>query len=86
MNIYEKTLYKFGVNRQIDKLIEEMGELTRALLKYKYNEINNVHEEFADVEVLLRQLRPVLNQNGDVDNWHKFKIERLEEMLNRAAS
>lgn len=85
MDIYEKTLHKFGVNRQIDKLIEEMGELTQALLKYKYNEINNVPEEFADVEVLFRQLKPLFNQNEEVDNWHKFKIEKLSDMLNRVA-
>lgn len=81
-DIYQKTLQKFGIDKQIDKLIEEMAELTVALMHYKEGRGNNVNEEFADVEIVMRQLRPVFNDNSEVDQFKKLKVERLVRYLN----
>lgn len=75
--VYEKAVIKFGVDTQIEKLIEEMGELQSALIRMKHNREHNVPEEFADVEIVMRQLRPVFNEGGEVDFWHGKKEERL---------
>ena len=56
----------FGKNNQIDKAIEEMAELTQALLKFRHaprplsgsitTRYNNVIEEIADVRIMTEQL------------------------------
>ena len=75
--IYNKVLIKYGTDRQIDKLIEEMAELTKALMKYKYGFENNVPEEFADVEFLLKQLKPVFNKEEIIDYWQGVKENKM---------
>jgi NTP pyrophosphatase (non-canonical NTP hydrolase) len=58
----EKIIDTYGEQAQIDIAIEEMSELTKALLKYrrtKGNDAivnNNVTEEMADVKIMLAQL------------------------------
>ena len=79
--LYNKVLIKYGTDRQIDKLIEEMAELTKALMKYKYGHENNVPEEFADVEFLLKQLKPFFNMGGEVDNWQGIKENKMQEIV-----
>lgn len=63
-NIYEMTLRKFGVDAQTDKLIEEMSELTTALMHKKYNRPANVREELADVLIVLVQIIIAYNEEG----------------------
>jgi len=82
MDIYEKAVMKFGIDRQVDKLIEESSELVTALLHKRHNREHNVYEEFADLEIMMEQLRPVFNGGGSVDFWKKEKLERLRLMLN----
>lgn len=77
-DIYAETLLKFGRDRQIDKLIEEMAELTKALLDYKYGLPHNVPEEIADVLIVLRQLIPLFQ---DVNEWEKIKLKNLQKLL-----
>lgn len=54
----------YGNENQIDKTIEEMAELTQALVKYKHcgGDIfkEKVIEEIADVEIMLEQLKYLL--------------------------
>ena len=73
-DIYAETLLKYGRDRQIDKLIEEMAELTQALLKYKHGEPHNVPEELADVQIVMRQLLPLFPENKE---WIENKLKKL---------
>ena len=79
--IYERALIKSGVDRQIDKLIEEMSEFAVALMHYKYGRENNVPQEFADVTTVMKQLRPIFNKYGDVDTWDDLTKKNLEKLL-----
>lgn len=73
MNIHQQSLDKFGSKHQKLKLIEEMAELTQALLKG-----TNVAEEIADVQIVLDQIKLL---NPDWISWEQVKLKRLEERL-----
>ena len=73
----------FGKDSQIDMAIEEMAELTKALCKLKRARhesekgacIANIHEEMADVRIMLDQLCIIFDKDTtDIENE---KLERL---------
>lgn len=82
-NIYKKAIDTFGVSNQVDMLIEEMAELTQALLKWRRGKENmdNVHEEVVDVEIVLKQLKSGLNPKL-LNRYRKQKLMRLENLIN----
>ena len=53
---WRKVLDHFGKDNQTDKLIEEMAELTQALLRERQGRPHNVTEEMGDVIILLYQM------------------------------
>ena len=60
-NIFKQAVDKFGVENQLLKLVEEMAELTQAIIKHRLypNEpkhFNNLLEEYTDVTIVMRQL------------------------------
>lgn len=78
---------------QIDLLIEEMSELTKALLKYKRSKnkknikpINtekltlNICEEIADVSMMIEQMRVIFPQEF-IEKYKEDKIRALETYL-----
>jgi len=80
--IYQRAVIKFGVDNQLKKLSQELLELGLALSHMEEGRNDhNVHEELADVRFMLRQIIPLFNEDGQVDNWHDRKAERLEERL-----
>ena len=81
-----------GVDSQIDKAIEEMSELIKALLKLrraeKSNEscnsdklIANIAEEIADVRITTDQLMMIFKCGADVATYEHEKIARLAKRL-----
>lgn len=62
--------------------IEEMSELTKALLKYRRDpgpaRKNDILEEMADVSIMLNQLALIF---GDYNEQEIYKLERLERRL-----
>lgn len=82
--VLNKAIDKFRSPEQIDKAIEEMSELTKALLKERYarmtdshNEaIDNVCEELADAVIMLNQLVLIFTER-----YHAFKREELQRMV-----
>lgn len=86
--VFEAAIRKFGEDHQIDKAIEEMAELTKALLKLRSNKQYDMHiklftdicEEIADVEIMIDQLK-LLFDNLFIEHYRKIKIERLESNL-----
>ena len=83
--LLQQTVEKFGHERQIDKAIEEMSELTQALLKDRYAEddafTDNVYEELADVFITLNELFFVYPHQKLVDKI-VGKLERLKKIVN----
>lgn len=94
MNDREKTilctaLTKYGIDKQTDMMIEEMSELTKALLKLRrfHDSISlapalaaNVIEEIADVAIMLEQMR-IYYSPAAVDKQKQYKLERLAKLL-----
>lgn len=81
--IYKAALDAFGVPNQVDMLIEEMAELTQALLKWRRGRMGamqNVHEEVADVEIVLAQIKIGLDPKK-IAIYKERKLERLEERI-----
>jgi NTP pyrophosphatase (non-canonical NTP hydrolase) len=95
VEILNKAIDKFGTSSQIDKAIEEMSELTKALLKeryarktdYHFSAIDNVCEELADVIIMLEQVKIIFTERykaiskEDLQNMIDYKIERLKGKL-----
>jgi len=86
--IYEQAIEMFGVEKQTDMLIEEMAELTQALLKNRRDPLNeakeqNIYEEIADVEIVLAQIKSVLRWQYLLDEYKKHKLSKLESLINK---
>lgn len=77
---------KFGMDKQVDMAIEEMAELTKALLKYRrvrdcatiVKSIDNIHEEMEDVRIMLAQLGCIY---GRSPQWAEKKLAHLKELV-----
>ena len=80
--ILEDAIEAYGADKQIDMMIEEMSELTKALCKYKRAQtdatVADVLEEMADVQIMLNQMALVF---GDFNEEEIAKLERLEKRL-----
>lgn len=83
----EKTLKTavetYGKEAQTDMMIEEMSELTKALLKHRRNPtaktLDNIKEEMADVQIMLDQMHMIYGDNGE---YRAEKLLRLASRLN----
>ena len=80
--ILEGAIAKYGSFMQINIAIEEMSELTKALIKdrrYCTDEtMQAVKEEMADVGIMLNQLALIY---GDCSEEEIVKLERLERLV-----
>ena len=87
-HILRSALLQFGCDRQVDKAIEEMGELTVALLRYRQalrygrgkrnDALVNLLEEMADVQIMLDQMKLAF---GDTDEAEDTKLKALERKI-----
>lgn len=73
----------FGLESQMQQLIEEMAELTQAICKHKrgLNAEENLIEELADVKLVLEQVILLLHAESDVSKVVNQKIERTLERI-----
>jgi NTP pyrophosphatase (non-canonical NTP hydrolase) len=80
--ILEAAVETYGAESQIDMMIEEMSELTKALCKYKRSPdggtVDNVLEEMADVQIMLNQMALIFD---DCTEQEIVKLVRLESRL-----
>jgi NTP pyrophosphatase (non-canonical NTP hydrolase) len=80
-------LNKYGVAAQDDIAIEEMSELTKAIIKVRrYNNSDtyeNLCEELADVFIMCEQILMSLDRDK-VQSYINSKLERLNERLGEA--
>ena len=72
--------YHYGFDSQLNKTIEECGELIKAISKYKGNSfkseyLDNLEEEVADVLIMSNQLR-VLISKEKIDEIIEYKLDR----------
>ena len=82
--IMQNAVRKYGVDAQDDIAIEEMSELTKAIIKnrrYKdFNTYENLCEELADVSIMLEQMMMSLDKDR-VQVYINQKLERLNKRL-----
>lgn len=83
-NIMQNAVRKYGVDAQDDIAIEEMSELTKAIIKnrrYKtFATLESIYEELADVYIMLEQIMMSLDKDR-VQSYVNSKLERLNERL-----
>lgn len=73
-----------GFENQLFKTVEELSELTTAIVQY-YNKgpgesrLRGVQEEIADVYIMLEQIRKQFMSREELDNWINYKLTREAE-------
>ena len=71
----------FGTRRQIWKSVEEMGELTTALMRFPdRGSVDDVITEIADVMITVSQLALMFGEKRVMDEV-EYKIERLQSRI-----
>lgn len=87
--LIESMAHKNGRMKIICKLKEELGELSLALARLDYaaiadedntSIIENIHEEFVDVEVMMIQFKTLLKQEMYTLKREE-KLERIKQLL-----
>lgn len=81
--IMEAAVEHYGVEAQMIKTMEELGELTQAVARVLLwgngeDELENLREEMADVSIMLSQLELIF---GDVAEVEEYKLLRLEQRV-----
>lgn len=87
-DVFRHCIVAYGANSQIDKTIEEMAELTKALLKLRIAKdsnskllIDDVIDEIADVRIMCRQMELLFQAEDRVEKRIDFKVERQRKRL-----
>ena len=82
--VLQEALDTYGIDKQLDILIEEMAELTKAIIKHRRyasrKTYENLCEETADVAIMIEQLY-LSTKRDDVAKYAVAKIDRLEDRL-----
>lgn len=84
MDIYQRALKTWGKEPQMMQVIEEMSELIKEILKNinrKKDNINELIEETADVEIMLEQLKCCYNIKEQVETYKAQKLLKIEKRL-----
>ena len=84
IKVLEIALDTYGFQNQSDILIEEMAELTKAIIKYRRystdKEYLDMCEEIVDVSIMLQQML-FATYGKHFDDIVKSKIDRLAKRL-----
>lgn len=93
MTDYQKSICyqiaeNYGEQHQMLKAVEEMAELTQAILKRMSGEwsIRPYAEELADVSIMIEQLIYLNDQKHGTINIEHYVQEKLERQINRMES
>lgn len=86
VSVMRQALNTYGIDKQLDIAIEEMAELTKAIIKHRRyasrETYENLCEETADVAIMIEQIF-MSTEFGDVARYAVEKINRLEDRLNK---
>lgn len=87
--IMRQTIETYGVQAQCDVAVEEMAELTKAIMKIRrvaddYGKmqaaLDNLLEEIADVDIMIEQMK-IMWGPKQVEEYRRKKLERLDRRL-----
>ena len=79
--VYASAISVFGAQHQEDIAIEEMSELTQALLHNRRGRNSNIPEEIADVLISVEQLIIIHGCRKEVECIKYGKLMRLQEKI-----
>ena len=83
-DVYRSAINTYGQEKQVDIMIEEMSELTKALIKHRRKPsdetLENIQEEIADVKIMMRQGAMMFGEEA-VERFIHEKTERLRNGL-----
>ena len=82
--IYERALRVWHKTPQMLQVIEEMSELTKEILKNVNRGKDNIDElieETADVEIMLEQLKCCYDIKDKVESYKAKKLKKIEKRL-----
>lgn len=80
----ESAVMHYGADMQEDMAIEEMSELTQAIMHFRRGRKHNIAEEIADVEIMLEQLKIIHKCDAEVMQYRHDKIVRLARRIQEA--
>ncbi|OUP70708.1 hypothetical protein B5F10_02135 [Anaerotruncus colihominis] len=81
--IFEQAIRTYGKESQMKMVLEEVAELQKEICKLwrGRDNVQAIAEEVADVEIMLDQLKLILDIEEDVQRFREKKITRLKERL-----
>ena len=82
--LYHRTLRVWGKEPQMLQVIEEMSELTKEILKNvnrKKDNVKELIEETADVEIMLGQLKVCYDIEKQVEAYKADKLKTIQQRL-----
>lgn len=86
-NLLIQAIEKWGEQSQLDMCIEECSELIKAIIKSRrasgkewVGKVKEIQEEVADVEIMIEQMRLMLDAN-EINRIKHAKMERLKNLL-----
>lgn len=83
-NLYRKAIAHYGIQNQIEKMVEECAEVVEAVMKHNHNRDTNYHvcEEIADALIMLEQMQEIFGYET-VEDWKAIKLKRLDDTINK---
>lgn len=88
--VFKRCICNYGMSSQVDVAIEEMSELTKALLKYRRakgielsSARDGIIDELADVRIMLRQMELIFQCEDEVERRIDFKVQRQVARLEK---
>lgn len=88
-----KIIYHYGVNKQLKYIHSEYFELDEAIMQYtfedknRYQDIDHIAEEIADVTVMLKQFQYYYDISDEqIEKIMKKKIKRQLERIENEQS
>lgn len=82
--LLHKAVEKWGKQAQLLMVLEEMSELQKEILKNinrDKDNINEIIEETADVEIMLEQLKYIYNIHVAVEKQIPVKLQKVKNRL-----
>lgn len=85
--VFKQCLHIYGDDPQIDMMLKEMSELSKALLKNKPfggsdpKGWDNIIDELADVRIMVRQMEILFQCENEVESRIDYKVQRQARRL-----
>lgn len=82
-NMYIKNIKMWTVHNQMDMMIEESSELIHAIIKTRRGQDEyktHLIEELVDVQIMINQMKIIVNNNSMWDLMMKYKLNRLKKI------